>query len=384
MSARAATRETPASYEEAAAILRRCSESGTRVRPLGGGTKRDWGGTGDGFDLELSTAGLDRIVEHNEGDLTAVLAAGAPLRAVQDSFARAGQRLALDPPLGEGHAATVGGAIATGDSGPLRHRYGAARDLVLGMTFALADGTLAKSGGKVIKNVAGYDLGKLLAGSFGTLGLILEVAVRLHPVAEAHATVRSPSADPSELGRRAGLLSHSHLEMESLDVAWSGGGGEVLARFAGAAAQDQAVGAAKLLADADVVEDDGEIWRRHRDAQRSDAGTVVRVSGLQAELPRVLREAESAGASVTGRAALGISWLRIEGLDDESAAAAARQLRSTLAPSPCVVLDAPPGVRSLLDVWGESDPGLLALTRRVKERFDPQRIMSPGVFVGGI
>jgi glycolate oxidase FAD binding subunit len=370
MSARAATRETPASYEEAAAILRRCSESGTRVRPLGGGTKRDWGGTGDGFDLALSTAGLDRIVEHNEGDLTAVLAAGAPLRAVQDSFARAGQRLALDPPLGEGHAATVGGAIATGDSGPLRHRYGAARDLVLGMTFALADGTLAKSGGKVIKNVAGYDLGKLLAG--------------LHPVAEAHATVRSPSADPSELGRRAGLLSHSHLEMESLDVAWSGGAGEVLARFAGAAAQDQAVDAAKLLADADVVEDDGEIWRRQRDAQRWDAGTVVRVSGLQAELPRVLREAESAGASVIGRAALGISWLRIEGLDDESAAAAARQLRSTLAPSPCVVLDAPPGVRSLLDVWGESDPGLLALTRRVKERFDPQRIMSPGVFVGGI
>jgi glycolate oxidase FAD binding subunit len=125
---------------------------------------------------------LTQIIEHNAGDLTATLEAGVPLAHAQQTFARAGQMLALDPPTGADGSATIGGIVATGDSGPLRHRYGAPRDLVVGMTFALGDGTIARSGGKVIKNVAGYDLAKLFAGSFGTLGMILSVSVRLHPL----------------------------------------------------------------------------------------------------------------------------------------------------------------------------------------------------------
>ena len=109
-----------------------------------------------------------------------------PLAEAQARSARAGQMLALDPPLGAGAAATIGGVIAANDSGPLRHRYGGVRDLVVGITVVLSDGTIAKSGGKVIKNVAGYDLAKLFAGSFGTLGLIARVAVRLHPAPAAH------------------------------------------------------------------------------------------------------------------------------------------------------------------------------------------------------
>ena len=168
-------------------------------------------------DLEICTGGLDRVLEHNAGDFTAVLQAGVPLAAAQEAFAAAGQMLALDPPLSPWGAAgddaaleaadagaTIGGIVATNDSGPLRHRYGGVRDLVVGVTVVLSDGTVAKAGGKVIKNVAGYDLGKLFAGAFGTLGLIAEVTVRLHPRPAHTATVLARSDDPAQLagGRR--------------------------------------------------------------------------------------------------------------------------------------------------------------------------------------
>ncbi len=136
--------------------------------------------------------------------------------------------LALDPPLGGGDAATIGGIVATADSGPLRHRYGAPRDLVIGITVALSDGTVAKSGGKVIKNVAGYDLGKLFAGSFGTLGLILGVAVRLHPLPATRATALFRGDSPDALARTAAALAHAPLELEALDVRWERGRGAVL------------------------------------------------------------------------------------------------------------------------------------------------------------
>jgi glycolate oxidase FAD binding subunit len=378
------TRETPTSHEDAAAVLCRCTDEGLRVCPVGAGTKLGWGGLGEPADVELSTGALAQVVEHNEGDLTAILDAGVPLAAAQERFAKAEQMLSLDPPLGADQTATIGGVVATGDSGPLRHRYGAPRDLVVGMTMALADGTVAKAGGKVIKNVAGYDLAKLLAGSFGTLGLILRVAVRLHPLADTRVTLRFQTRSGGDLGTAAASLSHAHLEMEALDVSWAEGAGAVMARFAGAAAYQQAEAAAELAPTGELITDDEELWKRQRALQRSEAGVVVRVSGLQSDLPRVISEAERLGGRLIGRAALGISWLALEGLDDEAAAAAVGELRSRLAPAPCVVLDAPEGVRAALDVWDEADPGRLALTRRVKERFDPRWTMRPGVFVGGI
>ncbi len=182
--------------------MRRCGTEGLTVRVRGGGTKLGWGTPAQDPDLELSTASLDQLLEHNVGDLTAVLEPGVPLARAQERFAEAGQMLALDPPLGEGGAATVGGVLATADSGPLRHRYGAPRDLVLGMTVVLADGTVARSGGHVIKNVAGYDIAKLFSGSFGTLGLILQVAVRLHPLPPGHSHRRWPHRRPDRAGPR--------------------------------------------------------------------------------------------------------------------------------------------------------------------------------------
>jgi glycolate oxidase FAD binding subunit len=348
------------------------------LRVRGGGTKFAWGTPASDSGVEVSTAGLDQIVEHNEGDLTAILEAGVPLVKAQEQFSSAGQMLALDPPLGDDAAATIGGVMATGDSGPLRHRYGAPRDLVLGMTVALSDGTVAKSGSTVIKNVAGYDLAKLFCGSFGTLGLILRVAVRLHPQPPVTVTAIGRSTDPDAVAGGASALAHASLEKECVDVRWAGSEGAALARLGGATAGDQAEAAARLLEEAGletrIVEDDFELWARQRNEQRSADHAVVRVSGRQAELARTIRVAESLGGSLVGRASLGISWITLD-------PARIADLRAQLAPFKCVVLDAPREVRASLDVW-DAEPSTLA--QRVKQRFDPAGVFAPGTFAGGI
>ena len=347
--------------------------AGGPVRIVGGGTRAGWGSPVEGAEA-LPTAGLDRIVEHSEGDFTAILEAGVTVERAQEQFAAAGQMLALDPPGAPG--VTIGGLVATGDSGPRRHRYGGPRDLVIGVTVALPDGTLAKAGGKVIKNVAGYDLSKLMSGAFGTLGVITQVAVRLHPLPEATATARFGFDDPDRLGAVAAGLAHRPLELEALDVAYAGGEGAVLARFAGTTAIERCT----ALDGFETIEDDEAIWVGQRAAQRSADGTVVRVSALPTELPDVLRAADEAGARVAGRAGAGIFYLSLPGAAREEV----ELLRSDLSPAACVVLDAPAELRAALDPWGVADGSELSLARRVKERFDPQRVCNPGIYLGGI
>ena len=381
--------EAPASGEEAAATLAEAARAGATVGIAGAGTKAGWGNAAPETEIELSTGKLDRLREHNEGDFTAIVEAGVPLAQAQRAFSDARQMLALDPPLGDGDAATVGGVFATADSGPLRHRYGAPRDLIVGATLALADGSVARAGGKVIKNVAGYDLAKLFTGAFGTLGVIVDVSVRLHPAPAATATAVAHADDPDALGSAASALAHSPLETESLDVRWSGGSGAVLARFGGAAAEDQARAALGVVeesgGDAELVEDDDELWAEQRSRQRAGEGAaVVKVSGLQARLPDVLRAAERAGAALVGRAAHGVSWLTLPASEFDELADAVARLRAELAPFPCVVLDAPEAVRRAIDVFAEDDPARLALSRRLKERFDPAGVCNPGRFVGRI
>ena len=396
--------ELPVSPEEAAELLRTCADEGLRLRLRGGGTKLGWGRPAPEADVEVLTGQLDRVVEHNAGDLTAVLQAGVPLAIAQETFAAAGQMLALDPPLrgpdlADGPAATVGGVVATGDSGPLRHRYGAARDLLLGVTVALSDGTLARAGSKVIKNVAGYDLAKLYAGSFGTLGLIVEVVVRLHPRPPRTASAAGRTDDAATLGRAAAALAHAPAQMDCFDAAWGQGQGELLARFGGAACEARAVSAVALMKgcglDAGLVEgDDAELWERQRSRQRSvsgppagalgGGGAIVRVSGLPAELARVIQAAERAGGTLVGRAGLGLSWIELPSLAGaEELAGRIEEVRRDLAPWACTVLDAPEEVRDRVDVWGP-DPQAMALMRRLKERFDPAGVCNPGRFVGGI
>jgi glycolate oxidase FAD binding subunit len=351
--------------------------AGGPVRIVGGGSKLGWGPPVEA-ERELSTAGLDRIVEHNAGDLTAVLEAGVPLAAAQEAFAAEGQMLALDPPDG---GATIGGLVACADSGPLRSRYGGPRDLVLGLRAALPDGKVIKSGGKVIKNVAGYDLGKLMAGAFGTLGAIVEVSVRLHPRPEQTATAAGGATDADTLAAAALQVMRAPLEHLGFDLRWGGGDGALLARFGGETARSQAEGALRLMEEAglrgSLIEDDESAWSLQRDGQRSETGTVVRVSGIPSQAAELLALATRLGARVVGRAALGLSWLVLEDRSPEEAAAAVEELRRELSPSPCVVLDAPRELQ--VDRWGPLDPGVLALMRRLRERFDPAGICNPGL-----
>lgn len=394
MAVGAARIETPASEREVAELLRVCADEERSVRVRGGGTKLGWGNPVRA-DVELRTTGLDEIVELNPGDLTALLQPGVRLGDAQAQFAAEGLRLSLDPPLGAGDAATIGGVLATADSGPLRHRYGAIRDLVIGVRIALPDGTVAKAGGRVIKNVAGYDLGKLSAGAYGTLGVLVEVAVRLHPLPRAEASATARFEDPDALAAALHRVAHCSLETEALDVAWRDGHGGAVARYGGAAARDQAQAAAAMFAEdpgveAAVVDDDDGVWAQQRASQRAEdpnapaAETIVRVSGLPAKLADVLRAADGIGAGVVGRAGAGVSWLRLPTASTEETVARIESLRETLSPAPCVVLDAPGEVRAALDPWDESDGPLLGLSRRLKERFDPGRTVNPGIFVGGI
>ncbi|HEX8052826.1 MAG TPA: FAD-binding oxidoreductase [Thermoleophilaceae bacterium] len=361
-------------YDAVAAALREASQNARRVRVRGGGTKLGWGAAAPAPDVEIDMREHDRILEHNAGDLTAVVQAGVPLARLQDELAAHGQMLAIDPPRSD--AATLGGTIATGDSGPLRHRYGAPRDLVLGMTVALSDGTIARTGGKVIKNVAGYDLAKLFTGSFGTLGAILDVSLRLHPVPPT-ATAVGAAGDPGRVAAAATALAHSAIEAQCLDVRWGRGDGHVLVRVAGGEAPAQAAEAARLLAgtglETTVEEDDAALWEDQRAWQRSADGVVARVSGVQDQLADQMRVAERLGGSLVARAAHGLAWVTLPD------AGAVDALRRELTPSPCVVLDG-----DVADPWGVANSGAIELMRRVKQRFDPAGACSPGVFVGGI
>ena len=376
----------PSSFEEAAEALAEASSSHHSIRIRGAGTKAAWGAIAPEPDVELRTTALDRIVEHNAGDLTAELQAGVPVARAQETFAAASQMLALDPPLGRGsdRFATIGGMIATGDSGPLRHRYGAPRDLVLGMTVALSDGTIARSGSKVIKNVAGYDIAKLFSGAFGTLGLILSVSVRLHPLPMHSATALGASDDAGTLSAAAAALIKAPLELESLDVAWRGGRGGLLARCAGAETERRAARVAELmrahgLTHVHFTDDDDALWARQRAGQRAQNGrAMVRIAAAPSKLAAILALTEECSGTLVARAALGTSYVEVD-------PDAVPRLRAGLPPgATAILLDAPPDLRQQLDPWNGSGVSALDLMRRVKQRFDPTGTCNPGLFVGGI
>ena len=372
----------PQTFAEAAETLAAATADRRAVRIRGAGTKLGWGRPTESTAVELSMRGLSEILEHNAGDHTAVLQAGVPLAAAQRAFAQAGQRLALDPPLGQDAAATVGGVLATGDSGPLRHRFGAPRDLVLGVTVALSDGAIATSGSKVIKNVAGYDLAKLFAGAFGTLGAILSINVRLHPLPEGGTTALGAATDAEALAAAAIAVARVPLEFEALDVAWHRGSGGLLARCSGPEHSRRGRRTAKLLdelglVDVDLTEDDGGLWERQRAGQRSRAGAVVRIAHLPSALAAVLAATDAAEGTLVGRAALGTSYVEV--LPEAVAG-----LRRAVAPARTAVLDAPASLRAQDDPWETPEPAALALMRSIKHRFDPAGTCNPGLFVGGI
>ncbi len=206
----------PGSESELAQALRLVSEAGLAVVPRGGGTKICWGNPPARADVVLSTARLNEITEHAWADLTVSVGAGCTIQTLQETLAQHGQRLALDP-LWPARA-TVGGVLSSNDSGSLRLRFGALRDLVIGVTLALPDGTLASSGGKVVKNVAGYDLPKLATGAFGTLGVITRAVFRLHPLPRNARSFSIRAKETKEARRLIHAIQNSKLAHTALQA----------------------------------------------------------------------------------------------------------------------------------------------------------------------
>jgi glycolate oxidase FAD binding subunit len=420
---------SPASVAEASAVMRVAAEQALTVVPRGSGSRLDWGAPPRRCDLVVDTLRLDQVVEHAAGDLVARIQAGAGMRRLGEVLAAAGQQLALDPAPGDGDAGqepaggepasagTVGGTLATGTAGPRRLRYGTPRDLVIGITVVRADGTVASSGGKVVKNVAGYDLGKLFAGSYGTLGLIVEAVFRLHPLPAAAAYTTVDVAGPAEARRMVAAAAGSELAPTAVEISRAGRGQPVhvgvLLEGDPAGVGERAAHLRGLLGAGAETSPDAPGWwgstgppDGHNGA--GGAGTLIRVGFWAAALPAVLAAIDGAAVAggldplVAGSAAAGVIYVALgAGVHPAAAAAFVASLREALArgaadarpasaPAPdsppvlasAVVVHAPPAVRELADMWGPV-PGL-SLMRAVKDQFDPGHRMAPGRFAGGI
>jgi glycolate oxidase FAD binding subunit len=370
----------PRDEAEVADVLRQAARESHAVLPRGGGTKLDWAPRARRCDVVLSTAHLDALVEHQPGDLVCVVQAGMRLDVLQARLAEHGQRLSLDPD--HGVAATIGGIVAANAQGPLRVGCGTARDLVLGARFVLGDGTVGHSGGKVVKNVAGYDLAKLLVGSLGTLAVLTEVALRLHPLPAAARTL-SVQAD------EVGALLARWRDVESRGVAVAAAAllwpqCTLLLRVEGTEA-----GVAAQCADLDeggaVEAVEAAVWDEVRTAVWAGEPRPVAHIGLpRTQLPAVLDLLRPLAERAVALPTPAVVEARLHA---RATAEEVRTLRRGVAalggnltvrrPTPELEPVAWPGPE-------HTDAGALALMRSLKRRLDPEGLLSPGRFLGGI
>jgi glycolate oxidase FAD binding subunit len=379
----------PHSFSDAAAALANAADQGRAVRIVGGGTKLGWGGATPPRALHLQMAHLSRVTIHDDGT-SATINAGTPLVRAQATFARSGMMLAADPQLGLGRApsATAGGVFATADSGPLSHRHGPLRNQILGITAALSDGSIVRTGPRTDRVQEGLNIARLFTGAFGTLGVILAVDVRLRPFPGRTASTLGTAASPEQLSAAAGLIARQHPELEAFDYAWRGGRGGLLAQLtADPVSGELSEARAKLVAqtmrscgldDPTVRTDDAGLWARQRAGQRSADRALLRVNHRPQQLDSVLYAADAGEATVVGRAALGIAYLTLD-------VAQIAPVRAALPDdATAVALDLPAGARGAVRAWNVPEGPELELMRELKVQFDPAGICNPGVFVGSI
>ena len=369
----------PASTEEIAAVLRYASRNSITVAPYGGGTKQSWGNPIHPS-LILHSHRLGTVREHTWQDMTCTVQAGCIWSSMQHSLAKHGQFVALDPLWPD--RATIGGIAAANDSGSLRLKYGSLRDLIIGMTIVLADGTIARSGGKVVKNVAGYDLHKLMTGAFGTLGIITAITFRLHSIPRHVQSFTIPSSDVESLGQLLMKILDSHLSTQSLQLRSTRNGFNLDVRLATlpGVIHDQTSSLSKLARSVqlEAADADSNVWNARQEHFDQTEHLVVKATMLPSNISPIAETIRTlGGTSVTQ--ATGIMAASIPA----PASSQLEHLRQKLEANggSLTVLQHPAHAAPIASTM-PSDT--LPLMRELKHRFDPNRILNPGRFVGGI
>ncbi|MDF5735050.1 MULTISPECIES: FAD-binding oxidoreductase [unclassified Nostoc] len=396
----------PRSQEQLAAVIATAHTNNWRVLSCGSGSKLSWGGLVKGVDVVVSTERINQLIEHAVGDFTVTVEAGMKFSHLQALLGKSRQFLAIDPTAPE--SATIGGIVATGDTGSLRQRYGSVRDQLLGITFVRADGQVAKAGGRVVKNVAGYDLMKLLTGSYGTLGVISQLTFRLYPLPEASGTVVL-TGSAEAVSQAANILRGSALTPVQADLLSTklvsslglGQGLGLIARFQSIneSVKEQSnrvleVGQ-KLGLDGAIFADDDEVtlWQRLQERIHTTATESVitcKIGVLPTAAVEILTQVELGLIHISS----GLGLLQLEDKNQvlkvrdelgsaKSDAYGGLRLRTQAHRGFLTILSAPVTVKQQIDVWGYTE-NALPLMRRIKEQFDSKNILSPGRFVGGI
>lgn len=377
----------PADAGGVAAILALASRESLHLVVRGGGTKLEWGRRPGPIDLLVSLRRLRRVLAHEHADLTASVEAGATLQELAAALARHRQWLPLDACAAD---ATVGGAIATNDSGPLRHRFGAPRDLLIGVRLATTDGRVVKAGGNVVKNVAGYDLGKLVSGSFGSLAVIVSATFKLLPAPQGSHTLIARFADRTAAAAAVAALGASQIEPSALEVhadaGRDGASYRILVRFATtpASAAAQAGQARALVGTGDVLADetDAAVWRDLQARAFAPTGALVGMTWLPAALPDVLALLEELAphgdrVELFARAGVGAGLVRLGGDAGWQASVITRLRSRPDLVSHVVIRRAPPAVKQQVDVWGP--PGAAGrIGALLKRALDPMDILNAG------
>lgn len=392
----------PSIAEELKSVITRAYNNGWGVLPCGSGTKLGWGGVSKGVDLVVSTERLNRVVEHAVGDLTVTVEAGVKFADLQEILLKTGQFLPLEPAYPQ--EATIGGIVATADSGSWRQRYGGVRDMLLGISFVRSDGQIAKAGGRVVKNVAGYDLMKLFTGSYGTLGILTEVTLRVYPVQEAAATVVL-TGEKDAIASATKTLLASALTPTAVDLLSTklvtqlglGQGIGLMVRFQSVtdSVKEQSsrlleVGQqlglqGTLYTDANEANLwqslQEQIWRApHQPAITCKIGVLPTAAVTTLTQLDTLTSSTGLGFIHAGS---GLGRLRLDSAAVTPETILEMRRHCQAQSGFLTLLEAPISLKQQLDVWG-CNGSALNIMSQIKQQFDPKNLLSPYRFVGGI
>ena len=385
----------PETVEELAAIVQAASKEKWGIMPCGNGSKLDWGGLAKEIELVVSTQKCDRIIQHAVNDLTVTVEAGIKLADLQNKLKAHKQFLPIDPAFAE--EATIGGILATADTGSLRHRYGGIRDLVLGVSFIRGDGKIAKAGGKVVKNVAGYDLMKLLIGSYGTLGIISQVTLRTYPIPQASQTV-AITGKSEKIDKAIKLLKNSGLTPTAADLISSSVAKKLdiankttlLVSFQTIpeSIKDQIVQISTMMDGLEVdittykAESEQQLWYQLATLVRTphSEATICKLGVLPTVAVELLYKIEKIDPKnyVTVHIGSGIGILQFSTAKAEDISSIREFCNSNA--GFLTVLTAPQQLKQKIDVWGYGG-NALGMMATIKQKFDPQQIFNRDRFL---